>query len=385
MLSDSSYEDSEAVERKPRPHKNTQRKRAKTDIERYSRMEDNSAMTASFDSLLKGIDIDREDGMERSFEDLFGDLLPEYLQARASFYAREIGYDHLGNPLRKLTPAEVISVDNVVSQRYQNLNEEEALMLRKLKLYRQRRKADLPQQQFQATSGLVQGVIEKSSFPEADTNVQDRLFAIQTTPLERSFLSRIQGTRGSQSSGLIAVDWLTESPWMKLMDDIREHYKILYPRREAPIETKAPISYVSLQVAHLAQVHDLLERSFWSGINVADSLDYSPQRCTVVALYKKLVVGIAILSSPRETYITYLAVKSGWDNSQIATSMLYHLITRNPDKDITLHVSANNPAMLLYNRFGFKAEEFITGFYDAYLDPQSRASKNAIRLRLRRV
>ena len=38
---------------------------------------------------------------------------------------------------------------------------------------------------------------------------------------------------------------------------------------------------------------------------------------------------------------------------------------------------------LLYNRFGFKAEEFIVGFYDAYLDPKSRASKNAFRLRLR--
>lgn len=82
--------------------------------------------------------------------------------------------------------------------------------------------------------------------------------------------------------------------------------------------------------------------------------------------------------------------------------MLYHLITLNPHKDITLHVSITNPAMvglpppspcnvhllislqLLYNRFGFKAEEFIVGFYEDYLDPQSRASKNAFRLRLRR-
>ena len=39
---------------------------------------------------------------------------------------------------------------------------------------------------------------------------------------------------------------------------------------------------------------------------------------------------------------------------------------------------------LLYNRFGFKAEEFVQGFYEDYLDRQSRASKNAFRLRLRR-
>jgi hypothetical protein len=38
---------------------------------------------------------------------------------------------------------------------------------------------------------------------------------------------------------------------------------------------------------------------------------------------------------------------------------------------------------LLYNRFGFKAEEFIVDFYEDYLDPQSRMSKNAFRLRLR--
>jgi hypothetical protein len=42
-----------------------------------------------------------------------------------------------------------------------------------------------------------------------------------------------------------------------------------------------------------------------------------------------------------------------------------------------------NYFQLLYNRFGFKAEEFVAGFYDAYLDPQSRTSKNAFRLRLR--
>ena len=37
-----------------------------------------------------------------------------------------------------------------------------------------------------------------------------------------------------------------------------------------------------------------------------------------------------------------------------------------------------------YNRFGFKAEEFIVGFYEDYLDPNSTQSKNAFRLRLRR-
>jgi len=39
-------------------------------------------------------------------------------------------------------------------------------------------------------------------------------------------------------------------------------------------------------------------------------------------MYKKLVVGIALICSPRETYITYLAVKQGWDKAQIARYFL---------------------------------------------------------------
>lgn len=49
------------------------------------------------------------------------------------------------------------------------------------------------------------------------------------------------------------------------------------------------------------------------------ALEYSPETYTVVAMYKRLVVGIALISPPPdEAYITYLAVKSGWENSGIA-------------------------------------------------------------------
>jgi hypothetical protein len=52
---------------------------------------------------------------------------------------------------------------------------------------------------------------------------------------------------------------------------------------------------------------------------VSDSLQHGPEKATIVAMYKRLVVGCAILSSPVETYITYLAVRAGWENAQIAT------------------------------------------------------------------
>ena len=53
-------------------------------------------------------------------------------------------------------------------------------------------------------------------------------------------------------------------------------------------------------------------------------------------------------------------------------------------KDVTLHVSATNSAMLLYQRFGFKAEEFLINFYDKYLPSDSPVCKHAFLLRLRR-
>lgn len=110
------------------------------------------------------------------------------------------------------------------------------------------------------------------------------------------------------------------------------------PLREQPVEADAPIEYTTLQPSHLDQVHDLVGRAFWTGIDgghkwtvltrtclqltgivVSDSLLYSPEKCTVIAMYKKVVVGVGLISSPVETYINYLVVRTGWDNSQIAT------------------------------------------------------------------
>lgn len=126
-----------------------------------------------------------------------------------------------------------------------------------------------------------------------------------------------------------------------MSDTLVHHYSFLLTpslasaNREQPCEVEAPITYVSLQPCHLPQVHELLERAFWAGIDgrsshhhglsslntclVSDSSQHSPERCTIIAQYKKMVVGAALLSSPQETYITYLVVKPGWDNSQIAT------------------------------------------------------------------
>ena len=53
-------------------------------------------------------------------------------------------------------------------------------------------------------------------------------------------------------------------------------------------------------------------------------------------------------------------------------------------KDLTLHVSASNSAMLLYQRFGFKPEKFEADFYDKYLPVDTHDCTHAFFMRLQR-
>ncbi|KAJ2434880.1 hypothetical protein GGF42_009151, partial [Coemansia sp. RSA 2424] len=123
------------------------------------------------------------------------------------------------------------------------------------------------------------------------------------------------------------------------------------------------IDYVYFQREHVPQVNELLRRTFWPGIDMSDALQ-TPE-FSVVALYKRTVVGCAFLTP--DAYLTYIAVSVGWEGAGIARFMIYHLAQTVPAKDVTLHVSANNLAMLLYQQLGFKPEKFAVGFYKDYL------------------
>lgn len=108
---------------------------------------------------------------------------------------------------------------------------------------------------------------------------------------------------------------------------------------------------------------------------------------SIVALYKKLVVGCAFLVPDvghNVAYVSFMAVRNGWQRSGIASFMLYHLTQTCMGKDITLHVSASNAAICLYQKFGFKIEEVILDFYEKYLPFDSKQSRNAFLLRLKR-
>lgn len=108
---------------------------------------------------------------------------------------------------------------------------------------------------------------------------------------------------------------------------------------------------------------------------------------SIVALYKKLVVGCAFLVPDvchNEAYVSFMAVRPGWQRAGIASFMLYHLTQTCIGKDITLHVSATNPAICLYQKFGFKIEEKILDFYDKFMPIDSTDSRHAFFLRMER-
>ncbi|KAG0322378.1 Cysteine-rich protein 2-binding protein [Podila horticola] len=143
---------------------------------------------------------------------------------------------------------------------------------------------------------------------------------------------------------------------------------------------RTPIDYCYFRKEHLSQVNETLCRRFWPGIDMTEALQYP--EFSVVVLYKRLVVGCAFMTP--EGYITYVAVSAGWEKAGIGQFMLYHLMQASNGKDITLHVSANNPAMIMYQKFGFKPEQFLVNFYKEYLPEDSTMCHNAFFVRLRR-
>jgi hypothetical protein len=125
----------------------------------------------------------------------------------------------------------------------------DAIMSRKLKLQRvrsfgkffssspniifafqERRLAGLPTAFMKDSYEGPVTILSLPRLPSVTTNSQviDALYSIKTTPYEFSFLSRLSGVLQGQipASGVLAVDWENVTPWMSLMNDIREHYSI---------------------------------------------------------------------------------------------------------------------------------------------------------------
>lgn len=191
---------------------------------------------------------------------------------------------------------------------------------------------------------------------------QHLLDKITYTPYTSSFASRLYGSIRQRHTITRDEPWLSSWNGRKLRPFIRRDFESK-PRRMLllgqikqcqgkPVQKGSPqpdgivegesIDYVYFQKEHLAQVNLLLCRSFWEGVDVSESLLFP--EFSIVALYKRHVIGCAFMTP--EAYITYFAVDPGWTNAGIGQFMLYHLFQTAISKDITLHVSANNNAMV---------------------------------------
>ncbi|XP_028412741.1 cysteine-rich protein 2-binding protein-like [Dendronephthya gigantea] len=172
---------------------------------------------------------------------------------------------------------------------------------------------------------------------------------------------------------------------LKLLREICTWFRKRFPDHELPPVEFGSIDYCYVQPHHIPGVNALCREFFWPGIDLSECLQYPDFTCVV--LYKKLIIGCAFMVPDvkyNEAYISFVLVHPDWRRAGIGSFMIYHLIQTCLGKDVTLHVSANNPAMLLYQKFGFKPERFVVGFYDRYYPSEGLDSKHAFFLRLQR-
>ena len=142
--------------------------------------------------------------------------------------------------------------------------------------------------------------------------------------------------------------------------------------------------FVYLQKHLIKAVNNFVSNFFWM-VNLSENLEYPDFTCVV--LYGNLVIGCAFMTPDvkvNEAYISFLAVHPEFQRSSIGKLMLYHLIQTCMGKDVTLHVSVDNPAMFLYHKFGFKAEKYCLDFYEHYYPSNHHLSKHAYFMRLKR-
>ncbi|XP_062986112.1 cysteine-rich protein 2-binding protein isoform X2 [Elgaria multicarinata webbii] len=181
----------------------------------------------------------------------------------------------------------------------------------------------------------------------------------------------------------IRRDYETKPPKLQLLTEIRSYSHKNNPSWTA--EPEAPIDYCYVRPNHIPTINSMCHEFFWPGIDLSECLQYPD--FSVVVLYKKVIIAFGFMVPDvkyNEAYISFLFVHPEWRRSGIATFMIYHLIQTCMGKDATLHVSASNSAMLLYQKLGFKTEEYILDFYDKYYPLDSKECKHAFFLRLRR-
>ncbi|XP_074115874.1 ada2a-containing complex component 2 [Cotesia typhae] len=171
--------------------------------------------------------------------------------------------------------------------------------------------------------------------------------------------------------------------WLKVMAEMDA--KVNGKKENWGPRARSTVDFSYVRPQHIPGINSLACQFFWPGIDLTECLQYPDFTCVV--LYKKLIIGFGILVPDigfEESYISFFLIRPEWRKAGIGTFMLYHLIQTSMGKDVTLHVSATNPALILYQKFGFKIEQFVQDFYDKYMTTGAKESRHALFLRLSR-
>lgn len=200
----------------------------------------------------------------------------------------------------------------------------EARMRRKLHLRKQWIDVGLEpfniDQTLKAYAGAQQTleVLDKGLSTAETAMPMDVLASIRSTRYENSFAARVLGrpsrATNTTTSIISQFDGRKLPPFIRRDDASRPlRALMLQDIRSAKDESLSPIDYCYLQPQHLSQVNELLQRTFWPGINAAENLEYPTY--SIVALHKRLIIGCALMTP--DAYISYIAVSSGWEGAGI--------------------------------------------------------------------
>lgn len=95
---------------------------------------------------------------------------------------------------------------------------------------------------------------------------------------------------------------------------------------------------------------------------------------TALCMHNQLIVGAGLMNP--DGYIAYLGVHPEWRSSGIATQILSILAGRaclRLNEDPTIHVAVDNhPALLMYQRAGFRIEHLLKDHFTAHLELLAR-------------
>ena len=102
----------------------------------------------------------------------------------------------------------------------------------------------------------------------------------------------------------------------------------------------------------------------WSEMNWRAELVYPAARVWCARLRKKIIGFITVRGAAGQFEITNLAVDKMYTRQGIGSALLAHVLTQLNVKHLTLEVSeSNQPARMLYEKYGFKVVSVRRQFY----------------------